>query len=432
MKQIVSAIAAATTAIAMLTGCGGNKNVSDPTADAAQFVRVDSGRFMRGDSVYKFVGTNFWYGPILASEGRGGDRNRLTRELNMMQAAGINNLRILAGAQGPEGIASHIEPALQLGPGEYNDTLLAGLDYLLAELEKRDMLAVIYLNNAWEWSGGYGSYLQWAGEGPAPVPAETSYQEYMDHVSKFLDNDSAKALFTDHLRFIVGRTNTVTGKPYAESPAIMSWQIANEPRAFADSRKTALRDWLRASAAEIRKIDPNHMVSTGSEGSHGCEQDLDLWTEIHSGDAFDYANIHIWPYNWGWVNDSTVADSSAVATACRNTLDYIRRHHERMAALGKPVVLEEFGYPRDGMSLEPGSPTTGRDKYYRYVFDLIAGTGMIAGCNFWAWGGYGMPAHATWQPGDPYTGDPAQEGQGLNSVFAADSTTLRIITDFSK
>ena len=45
-------------------------------------------------------------------------------------------------------------------PMVYNDTIFAGLDYLLAEMGKRDMLAVLYLNNSWEWSGGYGQYLQ--------------------------------------------------------------------------------------------------------------------------------------------------------------------------------------------------------------------------------------------------------------------------------
>ena len=37
------------------------------------------------------------------------------------------------------------------------------------------------------------------------------------------------------------------------------------------------------------------------------------------------------------------------------------------------------------------------------------------------------PQHEQWQPGDDYTGDPAQEAQGLNSVFASDSTTLAVI-----
>ena len=32
------------------------------------------------------------------------------------------------------------------------------------------------------------------------------------------------------------------------------------------------------------------------------------------------------------------------------------------------------------------------------------------------------PDHVFWEKGDDYTGDPAQEQQGLNSVFATDST----------
>ena len=71
--------------------------------------------------------------------------------------------------------------------------------------------------------------------------------------------------------------------------------------------------------------------------------------------------------------------------------------------------------------------------YYAYVFDLIRQErdkgGLFAGCNFWGWGGFAKqtPGHIYWEPGDDYTGDPAQEQQGLNSVFATDSTTVQII-----
>ena len=52
---------------------------------------------------------------------------------------------------------------------------------------------------------------------------------------------------------------------------------------------------------------------------------------------------------------------------------------------------------------------------------------QLTGCNFWAWGGLAAPKHLYWQRGDDYTGDPAQEQQGLNSVFMSDSTTIAII-----
>ena len=140
-------IAVMATAILSSACTGGKKTIEQEPYNP--FVTVKEGEFYIGDSVYRYVGSNFWYGVILASEGRGGDRKRLARELDTLQAIGINNLRILVGGDGAEGLHSHISPMLQTRPGEYNDTLLRGLDYLLDELERRDMKAVLYLNNSW-------------------------------------------------------------------------------------------------------------------------------------------------------------------------------------------------------------------------------------------------------------------------------------------
>lgn len=426
MKLLPLAAAAALIA----ASCSNGKNNTTVTEQQDNFITVKNGEFYNGDSVYRYIGTNFWYGPLLASDGSFGNRDRLAAELDSLQAIGIDNLRVLAGGDGPDGLASHIEPNLQTAPGVYNDTILRGLDYFIAELEKRGMKAVIYLNNAWEWSGGYSAYLEWAGHGKAVIPSVDGWPAYMEYVKQFVQSDSAKALAANHVRNIVTRTNSVTGRPYTESTAIMSWQIANEPRAFGEDNKEAFAEWIGETARLIKSLDPNHLVSVGSEGSHGCEEDIELWTRLHSFPEVDYGTIHIWPYNWSWISESTVTDS--VATACRNTDTYIDAHYARLSPMGKPIVLEEFGYPRDGMATAPGSPVTGRDSYYSHVFSQVRNTGKIAGVNFWGWGGLAVPAHDTWQHGDDYTGDPAQEPQGLNSVFACDTTTIAIISAAAK
>lgn len=420
IKKVKTAIILSVAA-SIAGGCTSKKANEGETADNG-FVTVENGEFMLHGKPYRYVGTNLWYAGILGSEGVGGNRARLEAELDSLQALGVDNLRILAGGDGNRHIDSHIEPTLQTAPGEYNQDLLVGLDYVLDALEKRDMRAVIYLNNAWEWSGGYGTYLEWAGRGEAPVPLETSYPAYMEFVSAFVTDSVAKSLYANHVRNIVGRTNSITGKPYSESPAIMSWQIANEPRCFNPDNKQAFEDWLTDTGRLIKSIDANHLVSTGSEGSWGCEGDIELWARIHNSDAIDYANIHIWPYNWSWAKPDSLTETLPVAK--QNTLDYIREHRARTA---KPIVLEEFGFPRDGMANAPGSPTTARDEYYNFVFDLMTADNSINGANFWGWGGMAVPAHENWQPGDDYTGDPAQEAQGLNSVFAIDRSTLDVI-----
>ena len=397
------------------------------------FVKVEDGKFVSDNYPSYFAGTNFWYGAILGSEGQGGDRERLAKELDFLKENGMVNLRVLVGGDGPDGVKQRISPTLQKAPGVYNDTIFWGLDYFLAELGKRDMKAVLYINNSWEWSGGYGMYLEWAGEGEAVLPSEVGYQEYIKSVSRFILCDKAKELFANHVKHVVSRTNTVTGKPYKDDPAIFSWQICNEPRCFSKDtlNQRVFADWLWETAALIKSIDPNHMVSTGSEGYHGCDQNFDLFEKIHSCPDIDYMNIHIWPYNWSWVREKTLATN--LDNAIANTDAYIDAHLEIAARHGKPVVLEEFGFPRDSFLFAKGTPTTCRDKYYEHVLQRIVESaqegGLFAGLNFWSWGGFAEQSATNiyWQPGDDYCGDPAQEQQGLNSVYASDESTIAII-----
>lgn len=391
------------------------------------FIKVNAdGQFVRDGKPYYFVGANFWYGAILGSEGEGGNRERLHKELDFLKSIGINNLRVLVGADGENGIKTRVEPSLQVAPGVYNDTILAGLDYFMNELRERDMTAVLYLNNSWEWSGGYSVYLQWSGHGDAVVPAVDGWPAYMEYVKQFPQSDSAKALFANHVNYIVSRTNRYNQIKYVDDPTIMSWQIGNEPRAFSDENKEPFARWMADVAAQIKSLDPNHMVSSGSEGSWGCEMDMNLFEKIHADPNINYLNIHIWPYNWSWVKADSLTE--LLPRAKENTKKYIDDHMVIARKYSKPIVLEEFGFPRDGFSFSKEAPTTARDEYYRYVFDLIRqdreSGGLFAGCNFWAWGGFAgqNPDHVFWEKGDDYTGDPAQEQQGLNSVFATDST----------
>ena len=108
------AILAAMTLLA--TACG-------PRTETSPFVRVENGKFIRNARPYSYIGTNFWYGPILASEGEGGNCDRLVRELDTLKSLGVDNLRVLVGGDGPDGVFSRIEPTLQKEPGVYNDTI---------------------------------------------------------------------------------------------------------------------------------------------------------------------------------------------------------------------------------------------------------------------------------------------------------------------
>ncbi len=81
--------------------------------------------------------------------------------------------------------------------------------------------------------------------------------------------------------------------------------------------------------------------------------------------------------------------------------------------LGKPLVIEEFGYPRGEGSYDPSATTAFKDRCYRQIYGAVeadvARGGPIAGTNFWAWSGEGRAAHADHRfvPGDKsWLGDP--------------------------
>lgn len=405
-------------------------------AAAQEFVQVQGNRFMLNGRPYHFVGVNYWYGMNLASAGPGGDRARLLAELDHLQAIGVTNLRIMAAGEGPDGAPWRVAPSLQPAPGQYNPELLDGLDFLLAEMGKRNLKAVVCLNNFWPWSGGFAQYYQWSNPRkriPYPPPAEGgNWLSFMLFSARFYADREALDQYERHIRQIVGRTNAYTGRPYADDPAIMAWQLANEPRGMLKPKK--YRRWIEASAALIKSLAPRQLVTIGSEGNTPAPTG-NHFSDDHRSALIDYTTIHIWVQNWMWYDP--LRPEATYDSAMSKARRYLEAHLAEAEALGKPLVLEEFGMARDADSHAPEAPVTWRDRYFTELFGLVyekaAAGSALAGCNVWAWGGAGRPRapKAIWQAGDNLIGDPPHEYQGWYSIYDQDATTIAIIKGFS-
>lgn len=395
------------------------------------FVQVEGTQFMVNGTPYQFVGVNFWYGAYLGRAGEEGDRERLKKELDILVEHGITNLRVL-GASEETDLKNSLSPAFIRKDGTVNEELLVGLDYLLAEMNKRDMKAVIFLNNFWEWSGGMSTWNEWYGLGPKIDPAVSGdWVGFMRFSAKFYTNKEANIAWRNYIRELINRKNTVTGTLYKNDPTIMAWQLANEPRpghgeaSFAEVPHFVR--WIDETAAFIKSLDPNHLVSSGNEGTMGSLESMEVVIDAHDTPNIDYLTFHMWAKNWGWY-DAQHPDSTFAPTL-QKAENYIREHVELARKLNKPIVMEEFGLGRDFERNERGTPVTYRDEYFRSVFNQVEQYPELAGTNIWSWGGIGAAQHEDfwWRPGDPFLGDPPQEPQGLNSVFADDSSTLEII-----
>ena len=84
----------------------------------------------------------------------------MVRELDRLQSIGVNNIRLLAGSE-TSPLAGAIPRGITRAPHDYDEALLAGLDFCLAEMAKRDMRGIFFLSNYWQWSGGFAQYVRW-------------------------------------------------------------------------------------------------------------------------------------------------------------------------------------------------------------------------------------------------------------------------------
>jgi mannan endo-1,4-beta-mannosidase len=398
-------------------------------------ITVKGTQFFKGDKPYSYIGTNYWYGSLLASK-KVGDRKRLLRELDLMQKNGIDNLRILVGGDGGK-YDFTVRPALQYEQGKYDQDLLDGLDFLIAEMGKRKMYAVLFLTNNWEWSGGMSQYLEWSGKGTIPVPAipPNTWPQYMSYTEKFHSCEPCMEALNNHVKFIMTRTNAYTKRKYTEDNTIMAWQVGNEPRLFTVENEAKFTTWLNNIVNLMDSLDKNHLISTGSEGLNSSNDKIEIFERTHQNPNIDYLTMHIWPKNWNWYKADDA--EKTLPTTLENAGKYIDAHIKVAQNLKRPIIIEEFGLPRENESLVSSSSVANRDIFYNYIFNRVLEShknkGVLQAANFWGFGGEGkaVTPNGKWKPGDPLTTDPPQEPQGLNSVFSSDKSTLDIVKKYN-
>ncbi|KAJ3358267.1 hypothetical protein HDU91_005263, partial [Kappamyces sp. JEL0680] len=342
------------------------------------FVKVGNSRFTRGRADVFVISANYWQAANLAApRGRGSNRTRFLSDLDALVRHKVNNIRIMAGSEGPSHEPYRADPAMMESPGLYNLDVLDGLDFVLSEIAKRNMTATLCLSNYWHWSGGFSQYMNWVTKQPIPYPSSWNGKQWTDapesefvaYTSRFYASHEAQRLYRDHLQFIICRENRYTQRLYKDDPAIFAWELANEPQ-------DPSRDWIVATSQYIKSLDANHLVTAGMES----KKDWDDFELVHAVETIDYTTIHIWAQNRGVYNMSDPSEQN-IAAAVDWGLGWVDAGNEWTSRLGKPIVLEEFGFPRDNW-VDPShpyastNPTTRRDRYFAA---LIQRVGQLSG-----------------------------------------------------
>ncbi|RYP61146.1 hypothetical protein DL771_010220 [Monosporascus sp. 5C6A] len=198
---------------------------------------------------------------------------------------------------------------------------LQRLDYVVRGAEQRGIKLIINFVNNWDDYGGMAAYVRAFGGSK----------------NAWYTNAAAQAQYRAYIRAVVSR--------FVDSPAILAWELANEPRCTLCST-SVITKWAAETSAYVKSLDPNHLVTLGDEG-FGLQGDISHPYWFTEGldfkanlaiESLDFGTFHLYPSHWftsfdwgnGWVKSH--------AAACK--------------AAGKPCLFEEYGAPRDHCALQ--------------------------------------------------------------------------------
>lgn len=338
----------------LLAACssGVNTNMADnnfPLDSMESFVIQSGDQLLLNNKPFRFAGTNNYYMHYRSHE-------MIDAVLDDAKEMGLNTIRVWGFMEG----VSH-EHTMQAEPGVYTPppgvkSALEKLDYTVAQAKQRGIRVVIALTNNWGDFGGMQQYVDWFNGA---------------HHDDFYKQAEIVNAYKNYVKHIIEHKNRYTGIANKDEPAIMTWELANEPRAQSDKSGELLYNWAKDTSNYIRELAPNQLIALGSEGFFKRNNNEDWtynggegvdWDRIITLPNINYGTFHLYPEHWGKHNAEEWGTQ------------WIKDHASAAKKANKPAVLEEYGIGKD----EPQN----RDFIYHKWTQTAYETGL-AGSMFW-------------------------------------------------
>lgn len=268
-------------------------------------VSTKNNKLYLGDQPFSAVGVNDY---DLAYQ----TDDQISQTFESLQKAGVTTIRFWMFGDGNS-------DGFQPQAGVINEARFKQADYILSEAKRYNMKVIPVLVNNWTDYGGKDQYLKWVGKNPTTDEAQ------------FFTNNSVKALFENYIDHVLSRKNTYTGITYSNDPAILGWDIMNEPRS---TDQDAMNNWLISIAQYIKQKDVNHLVFAGTEvsslsGTNGEGKS----SKLCASQYIDICSVHLYLFN-----------GTQPLYTSEDQLDaFIDSQEEYAKSVNKPILLEEFG-----------------------------------------------------------------------------------------
>ncbi|KAK1585092.1 cellulase [Colletotrichum navitas] len=302
-------------------------------SDKEGFVTVNGTRFQLDGEDFHFAGSNAYYLPFTKNQSdvEAGLKAARDAGLKVIRTWGFNDKNATYNPNGlpkygDEG-AGDTDVVFQRWNADGTSSVnVEALDGVVAAAEKVGVKLVVALTNNWADYGGMDVYT---------VNLGGKYHDDFYHVPAIKD------AYKRYVTALVAR--------HKDSPAIMAWELANEPRCGADAVRNLPRSsdctparlgaWIAEMSAHVKSVDPDHLVTWGGEGGFDRAWNLDWAYNGADGGDFDaelalpdvdFGVFHSYP-DW-WYKTVSWTDT------------WIREHAAAGRRAGKPVVHEEYGW----------------------------------------------------------------------------------------
>jgi mannan endo-1,4-beta-mannosidase len=339
--------------------------ILSPPLSAQEFVRRAGNSLTLGGSPFLFIGANAYDLPRMAAAGR---RAEVDAVIASAASLGLTVLRTWAfyDSSDPSAVG-----AMQVGPGGYREEGLRGLDYVVARARSAGIRLILPLVNSWDEFGGMNQYVRWRSGllGPPGAAAGgertdlrrtdvprtvisgtrgTSYRVFPvggGRHDDFYTDSVIVEWFRAYCAMLAQRVNVHTGVAYRDEPAILGWELANEPRS-SDPSGNVIARWLEETGSFLRTVDPVHLIGSGEEGFDTTPDGYAASAGLFPAWAFngsagisfrqnvsipslDFASVHLYSDSWG--------------TPPAGGSPWIADHARVALTGGKPLLLGEFG-----------------------------------------------------------------------------------------
>ncbi|KAL1591292.1 hypothetical protein WHR41_00026 [Cladosporium halotolerans] len=324
--------------------------LSSRAANDSSFPSASGSSFIIDGKQQYYAGTNsYWLG--FQTNNADVDlvmKNLATSGLKVLRVWGFNDVTSDPGSNTVY-FQSFINGEAKINTGANG---LERLDYVVKSAEEHGIKLIINFVNNWTDYGGMAAYFDFAG---------------ISSNAEWYTNEKAQTQYQAYIKAVVTR--------YSSSPAVFAWELANEPRCKGCDL-SVLSDWVKTSAAYVKSLDSKHMVTTGEEG-FGLDGDGSYPYQFAEGGDFnatcadpnvDFCVYHLYPDSWGTADNAQEWGNN-----------WIKNHAKVCEALGKPCVLEEFGF-NNNCDVELAWETTalatkgtGGDMFWQYGDTLSSG-----------------------------------------------------------